>query len=225
MSVEDQRLIRKYMPTHFFMYDAGLAHALGSVNDALLVDNLLYWNGLGAKRGYVYKTVDEMHRETALTESQQRAAIKRCVDKGILEVKLKGIPAKRHFKLHIKALIKLISSSEILDELDPKKAKIYEAIKERSNTENNQRLIKELNSIYRLYVLLNDEKSSRFTASRALLITDRLQDAGYEMCVAAVRNCASDDYLNGNEDGVFKGSIEYIFKTYENIENLSNRGG
>ena len=224
MSMEDQRLIRKYLPTHYFIYDAGLAHVLGSINDALLMDNLIFWNGKGAKHGYVYKTVDEMYIETGLSENQQRAAIRRCIDKCILEQKLMGIPAKRHFKLHIKTLINLISTSEIINELDPKKSKISKLINERTNTESNQKLNKELSSIYRLYLSSNklDEKRCRLTPKRAMLIIDRLEDVGYERVRKAVVNCAASELYNGSIDDLFKGNVEFIFKNYETTENLAN---
>lgn len=224
MSAEHQQLIRRLLPTHFFIYEAGLAHILGSPNDALIIGNLLYWKGLGAKGEYIYKTISEMQRDTGLAESQQRAAIKRCVEKGLLEVQLKGIPAKRHFKLYINNLKELIASSEIIAELDPKNARLSRLVKDRTITNNTQKTIKDVNTIYEFYVSTNnlDVKRNRLTEKKALLIMERLTDAGEEMVREAIVNCAANPFYNGTSNRDFQASFDYIFKSYENIEKLAN---
>lgn len=99
-----QQRINRYFPKRPIAYQPGLGQVI-SVNAGVMLSQLLYWYDRGANRdGWVYKTVSEMNAETGLTRYQQETAIKKCEELGILEVKLKGIPAKRHFKLNLAEL-------------------------------------------------------------------------------------------------------------------------
>lgn len=98
-------------------YYPKLAHFLGSVNAAVLLCQLLYWEGKQDDAdGWIFKTRDEIEAETGLTRREQetaRAVLSkpRPVEKGgeveevrIVEEKRKGVPPKMHFKVHLTAL-------------------------------------------------------------------------------------------------------------------------
>lgn len=221
----DLKLVRKYLPNGYAIYEYWLVPVLGGVNEALIMSNLLYWNGKGAKPGWIYKTIETMHIETGLSYSQQRTAIERLKENKVIEVKAMGVPAKRYFKVHIDQLINLISRNEILAELTPENQLINKSINERSITRNkNKEINKQVRKLYRLYLSVSGlpPERSRLTKARVLLLIDRLEDAGYEMCVHAVRNCAKNEFYNGTQDGDFKISFELVFKTYERVEELAN---
>lgn len=101
-------------------YNSGLARALGSVNAAIFVGQLLHWQGKGAKGEWTYKTVDDFEEETGLSKAQQSTVIKLCKKLGILETKRQGIPPVRHFMLYIEKLIELISNSQSLKSRESK---------------------------------------------------------------------------------------------------------
>lgn len=117
MSNNHQRAIYNILQEKTIAYNAGLAKALGSVKAAILLSQFLYWQGKGFNKEWFYKTITELYEETALSESEQTHAIKICVAKGVLETKRAGIPAKRHFRVHIENLIGLISSLAKSDKL------------------------------------------------------------------------------------------------------------
>ncbi len=98
--------INKFFPLRPIAYQPGLGQVF-SVNVGVMLSQFLYWYGRGNDpEGWIYKTVKEMTAETGLTRDQQETAIKKCTKLGFLEVKLKGIPAKRHFKLNLDELEK-----------------------------------------------------------------------------------------------------------------------
>lgn len=88
-----------------------LAKATGSITAGLFLSQLLYWSGKEKNpEGWIFKTIKEMEEETALSRKEQDGAIKRLKMLKILEVSLKGVPAKRHFKINLEVLLKLISN-------------------------------------------------------------------------------------------------------------------
>lgn len=81
-----------------------LAHSIG-LNEAILYSELLskykYFAGKNELQddGYFFNTVDNMHKDTALSDYQQRKAICNLERLGLIKYKTKGLPAKRYFKI------------------------------------------------------------------------------------------------------------------------------
>jgi hypothetical protein len=97
-------VILQMLPGNPVMYHPVLARVVGSINAALFLCHLLYWQGKGSKGEWVYKTITDMEDETGLTRTQQDGAIKKLKALKILIVKLRGIPAKRHFQVDMVTL-------------------------------------------------------------------------------------------------------------------------
>lgn len=107
-----QKLIEKaYSGTKQIAYNPELAKALGSVKAGLLLNQLLFWHGKGRDPEWTYKTIKEMEKETGLSRAEQATAIRICKRYEILEVKRKGIPAKRHFRININKIVELMRKS------------------------------------------------------------------------------------------------------------------
>jgi hypothetical protein len=77
-------------------YYPRLAKFTGSVNAAILLSQFMYWRGRGYD-GEVYKTQAEIEEETGLGKEEQRTAIRKLKELGVLVVEKKGMPAKNHF--------------------------------------------------------------------------------------------------------------------------------
>ncbi len=105
-----QKIIAEVLGTRVVSYNPDLARVLGSVKAGVLVCQLLYWWKKGKNPDWIYKTAEEIKEETALSRGEQDTAIKKCKELKIIEVKLKGIPAKRHFKLHIEKIVELLET-------------------------------------------------------------------------------------------------------------------
>jgi hypothetical protein len=96
-------------------YHASLARALKSVTAGILLSQLLYWMERGGsdEDGWIWKTRDELEEETALTRTEQETARKVLVKAGVMEEKLRGVPARMHFRItevHMERLIELLTS-------------------------------------------------------------------------------------------------------------------
>ena len=84
----------------------------------MLLSQLLYWWGKGQNPEWIYKTIDEIEEETALSRYEQDGAIQKIKNLKLVEVKRKGIPAKRHFKLNLGNISKLVcgNSTNLFEE-------------------------------------------------------------------------------------------------------------
>lgn len=110
MSRAEQQTISKYFPGRPILYISGLGIVF-SPCAGILLSQLLYWNGKGSRKdGWIYKTADEVYRETGLTRSNQETAIKQLIGHGVIQYKLAGVPAKRHFRVDMKRLHEILPS-------------------------------------------------------------------------------------------------------------------
>lgn len=72
----------------------------GSTNAALLLSQAFYWTKRTKDTdGWFYKTREEWMEETGLTESELDGARGKCRSTGVMEEKLKGVPATVHYRV------------------------------------------------------------------------------------------------------------------------------
>lgn len=80
----------------------------GSTNAALLLSQAFYWTKRTKDiEGWFYKTRDEWMEETGLTEAELDGAREKCRLAGVIEEKLKGVPATIHYRV-VKAKVYLL---------------------------------------------------------------------------------------------------------------------
>lgn len=80
-------------------YYPKLAKPLGGVNPAVLFSQLFYWQDKATSDLGVYKTRDELEEETGLSHNEQRTAIKKLKEKGVLIVTEKRLDHKTFYKI------------------------------------------------------------------------------------------------------------------------------
>lgn len=133
-----------------------IAKKLG-LTEAVLLGELAsefkYWKNREelTEDGFFYSTVENVIENTTLSDRQQRTAVKNLKAAGVLEVKLKGLPAKRYFKFNEEQLMQIMeiqlfqnesSSYDKTQELDiPKTQEI-----ELTNTQGNNNNLKIFNN-------------------------------------------------------------------------------
>ena len=121
---------------NFIAVNKTLIKAIG-LEEAVILGELAseysYWQEQGRldDSGYFFSTVDNIEDNTGLKERRQKTAIDSLVKAGVLDVKLKGLPAKRHFKISAEQLASIMginnsdssgTSSDNLQELgEPKR--------------------------------------------------------------------------------------------------------
>jgi hypothetical protein len=102
----DQLLKR---PVAFFPVFAKIG---GSVNAGIMLSQLWYWSDGRAwnKEGWIWKTAPEWAKETALSESEVEGGRKKLVERGLIQYKRAGLPAKPHYLLNKQAILEAVTA-------------------------------------------------------------------------------------------------------------------
>lgn len=138
MSENHQKAVYQLLTEKVIAYNGGLAKALGSVKAAVLLGQLLYWQGKGRDSEWFYKTIEELKAETALSRREQESAISQCKAKGLLHMRYGGIPRRRFFKIDVERLVELLASVPKTSKPVCTKTPTLSARKGQSNTESTQ---------------------------------------------------------------------------------------
>ena len=85
-----------------------LARMGGGATAGLFISQMLYWCGKGRDAEWVYKTIEDMEKETCLSRSEQDRAIRVWCELGVLQKELRGVPPKRYFRVDTDKLFKLL---------------------------------------------------------------------------------------------------------------------
>jgi len=98
----------------FLVLNKELARQVG-LKEAVLLSDLIskeeYFIAKGMTDGWFFNTAKNIEQDTCLTRHQQSRTIKRLEDLGILETKVVGIPAKKHFKIIENKLLSYFNTS------------------------------------------------------------------------------------------------------------------
>ena len=135
---------------NFITLNKDLIKLLG-LEEAILIGELAsesnYWeNQNKLENGYFYSTVENIENNTTLSDHKQRKALKNLKDKRLIEIKVKGMPAKRYIKINEEQVLKLFNlqflknsrtSSEKIKEQDIKNFKTNNNINNNNNKNNN----------------------------------------------------------------------------------------
>lgn len=89
-----------------------LARVFGGVQEAILLSQLLYWNGVHTvqnRGGWLWKSVQDMTDETGLSKEQQQTARAALARLGVIEIALKGVPRCWRYRVDMDKLAELIA--------------------------------------------------------------------------------------------------------------------
>jgi hypothetical protein len=122
----------------FLIVNKQLAKQVGLKGAVLLADLISkeeYFIANGMTDGWFFNTAKNIEEDTCLTSHQQRKAIKRLKDLGIIETKVVGIPAKQHFKIIENKLLSYFNTS--CEESAKLVVKKTQTINKNNNNNNN----------------------------------------------------------------------------------------
>lgn len=87
-------------------YYPRLAPFLGSVKATLFLCQLLFWEGKqrDKEERWIYKTQDEIQKETGLSRREQESARKQLRERGYLDEQYKGVPRQLFFRINLEAI-------------------------------------------------------------------------------------------------------------------------
>lgn len=85
---------------HPIAYYHKLNNITGSATATLFISQFLYWEGKQRDPdGWIYKTQAEIEEETGLNRREQEAARKQLKAAGLLQERLKGLPARTRVRI------------------------------------------------------------------------------------------------------------------------------
>lgn len=117
------------MSTSWNISNVKLARYFKSNDASILLGNLISKDSYFEKhnsdyKGWFFNTVEQIEKDTACSERTQRRIFELFKSLNLVDIKLKGLPAKRYFKINYYALKALISDSSCeTSELDTAKRK------------------------------------------------------------------------------------------------------
>lgn len=110
----DQALIDEAGGGNQTVVSARMVQALnGNGNAAIMLSQLLFWARQKADEdGWFYRTADQMQKRCGLGEKAQRNAAETLSDLGLVETDLRGMPAKKHYRVRLREVISLLTDAE-----------------------------------------------------------------------------------------------------------------
>jgi hypothetical protein len=130
----------------FLIVNKQLAKQVGLKGAVLLADLISkeeYFIAKGMTDGWFFNTAKNIEKDTCLTTHQQSKAIKMLEELGVIETKVVGVPAKKHFKIIENKLLSFFNTSfKETDKQVYKKQKTINKNKEikiNNNTISNRR--------------------------------------------------------------------------------------
>ena len=112
------------------------------LEEAIIIGELAsefdYWqknNGL-TEDGYFFSTIENVEEKTTLSEHKQRKALKNLKELGLVDVRVKGLPAKRYIKLNEENILQLFQN-KFLKNSGTGNEKIQELVTENFKGNNN----------------------------------------------------------------------------------------
>jgi len=188
--------------------------------------------------GLFFSTIENISDKTGLSRYQQAEALKTLDEMGIVKTIVKGIPAKRYFKLDIELLASKIAnisptSLQKTDKLDVKKLATNNNNKKKKKKNNNKNREgqgdkenenQEIERVYEHYLDTFGTTAGRYklTDKRKAKLKSRLQDCGADMIIDAIDHARADYFYNGDNDRGWKADLDFIIRSYENVEKLAN---
>ena len=97
-------LLEVLNPTNTVSRNRVLSFAIGNSEAEIyncLIAKHVYYNNLGklTEGGWFYSTVKDLHLSSGYAEDAQKTAIRHLIKHGLIESELKGLPAKRYFRI------------------------------------------------------------------------------------------------------------------------------
>jgi hypothetical protein len=101
--------VKDLLPNRTVGYSPDLARAVGGATTGLFLSQLLFLSDKGANPdSWVYKSEQEMGRETGLTKREQQTARRKLLALGVIQIERRGFKFTYHFKIIWERLYQVI---------------------------------------------------------------------------------------------------------------------
>ena len=107
---DSRAAVDQLLETGPIAYYRAFAAVAGGVTAGVFLSQLYYWHDRGRDpAGWIYKTQAEWEAETGLTRREQETARRKLRERGLVEEKLAGLPARLHYRLNVGRLAALLA--------------------------------------------------------------------------------------------------------------------
>jgi hypothetical protein len=104
-----RQMVKDLLPNRTIGYSPDLARAVGGATIGLFLSQLLFLSDKGHNPdGWVYKSEQEMGRETGLTKREQQTARRKLLSLGVITIERRGFKFTYHFKVIWERLYQVI---------------------------------------------------------------------------------------------------------------------
>lgn len=108
------RILQLISTSNFITINKDLIKELG-LEEAILLGELAseydYWNNKNEiEDGYFYSTIENIEEKTTLTAYKQRKCLENLKNKRIIDIQIRGIPAKRYIKINEEKVIEIFNN-------------------------------------------------------------------------------------------------------------------
>ena len=126
--------------SNFITVNKDLIKELG-LEEAILLGELAseydYWNNKNEiENGYFYSTIENIEEKTTLTAYKQRKCLEYLRFRGIIDIQIRGIPAKRYIKINEEKVIEIFNN-KLLKNLTTRCKKTSQLEVKKLNGNNN----------------------------------------------------------------------------------------
>jgi hypothetical protein len=109
----NRQKVKDMLPNRVVGYSPDLARAVGGATIGLFLSQLLFLSDKGANPdGWVYKSEQEMGKETGLTKREQQTARRKLLSLGVIAIMRGGFRNTYHFKVIWEKLYQVIPGSQ-----------------------------------------------------------------------------------------------------------------
>lgn len=211
------------------------------VNAAILLGQLCSWQKHFG--GEFFKSQDELAQETCLGLFEVRGAITALKESGILQVTLKGLPAKNYYLVSTNKLCENQQTSCVkITKQDVEKSQNYNNKNttykntNKKNTNNTKESIREkptfgnFNLVIELYntVCTSLPRVTIISPTRETMIQTRLKEFGYEKISEVFHKAEASNFLTGKNGKSWRANFDWLMKASNFVKvldgNYDNKG-
>ena len=208
-------LLEVLNPTNTVSRNRLLSFAIGNSEAEIyncLIAKHVYYNNLGklTEGGWFYSTVKDLHLSSGYAEDAQKTAIRHLIKHGLIESELKGLPAKRYFRIIPDAdkLASLLMSGEEAQEAIAMKYD-EELEKRKKRRYNRKHRLIEVTAFDSVQSVPDAEKSKAVTNLNSVSGVDDTDSArfiGNSSDISAENTCSAD--YGGTRSGEARGKTK-----------------
>lgn len=173
--------------------------------------------------GYFYSTVENVEDNTGLSDYKQRKALNSLKQKGLVDVDLRGLPAKRFVKIFEEQLLKLFENkisknlrtdTQKIKELELKNFDINNNKGKKNNNKNKEREVTDYQEVIRMYneTCVSFPRIRSLSEARKKAIKARLKHYSIEEIREVFRKAEASSFLKGGNSRDWSATFDWLIK-------------